>query len=79
MKLRIRFIASLVFAIFLVTAIHAQEGQSAPPDAVRLAALLEEAERVHPSIKAEAQMSTPVLQTFTWQGAGIALSNFVLN
>ena len=57
MKLRVGFIASFVFAIFVVPALHAQEVQNVPPpDAVRLADLLEEAERVHPSIKAEAQM-----------------------
>jgi outer membrane protein TolC len=43
--------------MFMVPAIHAQHPQSvASQDAVRLADLLDEAERVHPAIKAEERM-----------------------
>ena len=53
MKLRIFLIVSVT--LFLSRG-NAQAQSVTPQDAVRLADLLEEAERVHPSIKAEAQM-----------------------
>lgn len=58
MKFKVGFTAGILVAVFAVPAIRAQEVQSAATqqDAVKLADLLDEAERVHPSIKAEAQM-----------------------
>ena len=57
MKLRIALTGTVIFSIFAVTGLRAQEGQpSGTQDVVRLTDLLTEAERVHPAIKAEAQM-----------------------
>lgn len=57
MRFRVALRTSLLGVFLMVPVLRAQEGQiPAAESAVRLADLLAEAERVHPAIKAEAQM-----------------------
>ena len=57
MKLRVALTGTVILSIFAVTELRAQQEQpSGTQDVVRLTDLLTEAERVHPAIKAEAQM-----------------------
>jgi cobalt-zinc-cadmium efflux system outer membrane protein len=57
MTFRIALAASIVFSIFATAELKAQQGQPAvTQDGVKLSDLLAEGERVHPAIKAEAQM-----------------------
>jgi outer membrane protein, heavy metal efflux system len=57
MRFRNALAASIVFSIFAVSELRAQQGQpSGTQDVVKLSDLLSEAERVYPSIQAEAQM-----------------------
>jgi len=55
MKFRYGFFASILFGVFMVPAIQGHQSVGSQ-DAVRLADLLDEAERVHPAIKAEERM-----------------------
>lgn len=57
MRFRNALAASIVFSLFAVSELQAQQGQpSGAQDVVKLSDLLSEAERVYPSIQAEARM-----------------------